>query len=59
MIVGFFVVSFVTNILGPIIPDATKDLNLSLSQAGILPFAFFIAYIISIPAWLYVRKIWI
>lgn len=43
MIIGFFVVSFVTNILGPIIPDATKDLNLSLSQAGILPFAFFIA----------------
>jgi fucose permease len=47
---GFFVVSFVTNILGPIMPEATKDLHLTLGQAGILPFAFFIAYAISIPA---------
>ena len=47
---GFFVISFVTNMLGPIIPAATKDLHLSLTQAGILPFAFFIAYAISIPA---------
>ena len=50
IMVGFFVVSFVTNILGPIMPEAIKDLNLSLVQAGILPFAFFIAYAISIPA---------
>ncbi|AJI73409.1 hypothetical protein FTDG_00387 [Francisella tularensis subsp. novicida GA99-3548] len=50
VMVGFFAVSFVTNILGPIIPDATNDLHLTLSQAGVLPFAFFIAYIISIPA---------
>ncbi|MFC4892143.1 sugar MFS transporter [Pseudofrancisella aestuarii] len=50
VMLGFFAVSFVTNILGPIIPDATQDLHLTLSQAGVLPFAFFIAYIISIPA---------
>ncbi|MED7788726.1 sugar MFS transporter [Francisella sp. 19X1-34] len=50
VMLGFFAVSFVTNILGPIIPDATKDLHLTLAQAGVLPFAFFIAYIISIPA---------
>lgn len=50
VMIGFFAVSFVTNILGPIIPDATNDLHLTLSQAGVLPFAFFIAYIISIPA---------
>lgn len=50
VMLGFFAVSFVTNILGPIIPDATNDLHLTLSQAGVLPFAFFIAYIISIPA---------
>ncbi|HBM16497.1 MAG TPA: MFS transporter [Lentisphaeria bacterium] len=48
--VSFFVISFVTNILGPIMPQATSDLNLTLAQAGILPFAFFIAYIISLPA---------
>ena len=47
---AFFVISFVTNILGPIMPEATKDLHLTLAQAGILPFAFFIAYAISIPA---------
>lgn len=47
---SFFVISFVTNILGPIMPQATKDLHLTLAQAGILPFAFFIAYAISIPA---------
>ena len=47
---SFFVISFVTNILGPIMPQATKDLHLTLAQAGILPFAFFIAYLVSIPA---------
>jgi fucose permease len=47
---SFFVISFFTNILGPIMPEATKDLHLTLTQAGILPFAFFIAYAISIPA---------
>lgn len=50
VMVSFFVISFVTNILGPIMPTATTDLHLSLAQAGILPFAFFIAYAISIPA---------
>lgn len=50
IMVAFFVISFVTNILGPIMPEATKDIHLTLAQAGILPFAFFIAYAISIPA---------
>lgn len=50
VLVSFFVISFVSNILGPIMPTATTDLHLSLTQAGILPFAFFIAYAISIPA---------
>ncbi|WP_320169839.1 MFS transporter [Maridesulfovibrio sp.] len=47
---GFFVISFVTNILGPIMPNATKDMHLTLTQSGVLPFAFFIAYLVSIPA---------
>ena len=50
VMLGFFAISFITNILGPLMPQATIDLHLSLSQAGILPFAFFIAYLISIPA---------
>ena len=53
----FFVISFLTNILGPILPDAKKDLHLSLTMAGVLPFAFFIAYgIMSIPAGYLVEK---
>lgn len=53
----FFVISFLTNIIGPILPDAEKDLNLTLAMAGILPFAFFIAYgVMSIPAGYLVEK---
>ena len=53
----FFAISFLTNIIGPILPDAKKDLNLTLTMAGILPFAFFIAYgIMSIPAGYLVEK---
>jgi fucose permease len=54
----FFVISFLTNILGPIIPELVKDFKLSLGLAGFLPFAFFVAYgVMSIPAGLLVEKI--
>jgi fucose permease len=47
----FFVISFLTNILGPLIPDIISGFKLSLVLAGFLPFAFFIAYgFMSIPA---------
>ncbi|HEY0592332.1 MAG TPA: MFS transporter, partial [Thermoanaerobaculia bacterium] len=47
----FFVISFLTNILGPLIPDIITGFHLSLGLAGFLPFAFFIAYgVMSIPA---------
>ncbi len=47
----FFVISFLTNILGPLIPDIISGFNLSLGLAGFLPFAFFVAYgVMSIPA---------
>lgn len=47
----FFVVSFLTNILGPLVPDIIDGFDLSLSLAGFLPFAFFAAYgVMSIPA---------
>lgn len=53
----FFVISFLTNILGPIIPDIIKGFNLSLSMAGFLPFAFFVAYgVMSIPSGILVEK---
>jgi len=47
----FFVVSFLTNILGPLVPDIIKGFSLSLTLAGFLPFSFFVAYgVMSIPA---------
>jgi fucose permease len=47
----FFVVSLLTNILGPLIPDIIASFDLSLGMAGFLPFSFFIAYgVMSIPS---------
>jgi MFS transporter, FHS family, L-fucose permease len=47
----FFVISLITNILGPLIPDIIKSFTLSLGMAGFLPFSFFVAYaIMSIPS---------
>ena len=46
----FFVISFLTNVIGPLIPDIIKDFHLSLTLVAFLPFAFFIAYgVMSIP----------
>ena len=54
----FFVISFLTNILGPIIPDIINSFQLSLGLAGFLPFSFFVAYgVTSIPAGILVEKI--
>ena len=53
----FFVISFLTNIMGPLIPDIIKDFKVSLAMAGLLPFSFFIAYgVLSIPAGMAVEK---
>ena len=51
IILIFFVISFLTNILGPINPDVIASFKLSYFLAGFLPFAFFVAYgVMSIPA---------
>ncbi|MCC5931898.1 MAG: sugar MFS transporter [Cyclobacteriaceae bacterium] len=53
----FFVISFLTNILGPIIPDIIDSFNLSIGLAGFLPFSFFVAYgVMSIPAGILMEK---
>ena len=53
----FFVISFLTNILGPLIPDIINSFRLSLTLAGFLPFSFFIAYgVMSIPAGMMVER---
>jgi FHS family L-fucose permease-like MFS transporter len=47
----WFVISFVTNLIGPLMPILIGDFHLSLGLAGFLPFSFFLAYgLISIPA---------
>jgi MFS transporter, FHS family, L-fucose permease len=53
----FFVISFLTNILGPLIPDIISSFNLSLTMVALLPFAFFIAYgVMSIPSGMLLEK---
>ncbi len=53
----FFVISFLTNILGPIVPDIIEGFHVGLAAAAILPFAFFIAYgVMSIPAGFLVER---
>ena len=53
----FFVISFLTNIIGPLIPQIIEDFQLSLTMVALLPFAFFIAYaVMSIPAGILVEK---
>jgi fucose permease len=53
----FFVISFLTNILGPIIPDIIQSFDLSIGLAGFMPFAFFVAYgVMSIPSGILVEK---
>jgi len=47
----WFVISFVTNILGPIMPEIIDNYHLDLTLAAFLPFSFFLAYgIMSVPA---------
>jgi len=51
IMVIWFVISFVTNLIGPLMPTIISDFHLSKSLAGVLPFSFFLAYgLISIPA---------
>lgn len=49
--IAVFTMSILTNLSGVVLPFAKETMNLSLTMAGILPFAFFIAYaVMSIPA---------
>lgn len=51
ILVIFFVISFLTNIIGPLVPEVITGFNVSKGMAGLLNFSFFIAYgVMSIPA---------
>ena len=57
VLLTFFVISLLTNILGPIVPDIISSFHVSLTAAGFLAFAFFIAYgVMSIPAGFMVER---
>ncbi len=53
----FFVMSLLTNILGPIVPDIISSFQVGLAAAAFLPFSFFMAYgVMSIPAGFMVER---
>jgi fucose permease len=54
----WFTISFITNILGPLIPDIIHNFKLKdLTMAGFIPTSFFLAYaIMSIPAGILIDK---
>jgi MFS transporter, FHS family, L-fucose permease len=53
----FFVLSLLTNILGPIIPDIISSFHVSLAAAAFLAFSFFLAYgLLSVPAGFLVER---
>ena len=57
ILVIFFVMSFLTNIPGAIIPDIITSFNVSLTVVALLPFFFFSAYgVMSIPAGFLVER---
>jgi fucose permease len=57
ILLTFFVVSFMTNILGALNPSISKSFNLTETMAGFLPFSFFIAYgVMSIPSCFLLEK---
>lgn len=53
----FFAISLITNILNSILADVKISFDLNLATAGLLPFSFFVAYgVMSIPAGFLVEK---
>ncbi len=57
ILITFFVISFLTNILGALNPNVSAGYHLTETMAGFLPFAFFIAYgVMSIPSGFLLNK---
>lgn len=57
ILITFFVISFLTNILGALNPSVSLSYELSGTMSGFLPFTFFIAYgIMSIPSGFMVER---
>ena len=57
ILITFFVISFLTNILGALNPTVSASYDLTETMAGFLPFAFFIAYgVMSVPSGFLLEK---
>ncbi len=58
IMVFWFVISFITNILGPLIPDIINNFSLkNLALAGFIPTSFFVAYaVMSVPAGIMIER---
>ena len=57
ILITFFVISFLTNILGALNPNVSGSYSLNETMAGFLPFAFFIAYgVMSVPSGFLLEK---
>jgi len=53
----FFVVSLLTNVTGPLVPDVIQSFKLNLTMVAFLPFSFFAAYaLMSVPSGVFVEK---
>jgi len=58
VLVTFFVISLLTNIVGPLVPDIINSFHVTLTAAAFLAFSFFIAYaVMSIPAGFLVERL--
>jgi len=58
LFLAYFTFGMITNVLGVVIPEVIKDYQLSLFAAGILAFAFFLAYgLFSIPTGLLMDRL--
>jgi len=57
VLLTFFVISLVTNVIGAINPDVGQSFGLSLGLVSLLAFAFFVAYgVMSIPSGMLVER---
>ena len=57
ILLTFFVISFLTNVLGALNPNASASYSLTETMAAFLPFAFFIAYgLMSVPSGILLEK---
>ena len=57
VLLTFFVISLLSNIIGPLVPEIIDDFHLSLTMVALLPFSFFIAYgLMSIPSGILIER---